>query len=143
MKDCKQELHEEYFRLLSGEITVGSETIAVYDSVPSNATYPYVKIGEWTEIDWSTKSNFGAEVTITIQIVDRFQNSITRSRLYSVLNQMKQIIRARPVPFDADSFNIIQSVVDNETTFRQATDTYVYLYSNVRFRHQAEELQLT
>lgn len=152
MKDAKRTIQTRYFDLLNGNVIIPKElfpvpvrpatdyTVPVYDNIPTNATYPYIKLQEWTEVDFSTKTSFGSELTFTVQIVDRYTQAVTRSPMYYVLSRLKEIIRARPVPFGDGEFNVISSVVDNETTFRQMTDTYVYLYNNVRFRHLVEEL---
>ncbi len=139
MKDVKRDLQTDYFSLLTG-IVIDGYTVPVYDDVPQDATYPYIKLGEWTEVDFSDKTSFGGDVTLTVQIVDRFQGTVSRGKMYDVLDEVKQIIRSRPAPFNLVGWNILTSVVDNETTFRQLTDTFVYVYSNIRFRHLAEQL---
>jgi len=139
MRDIKRKLQTDYFSLLTG-IVIDGYTVPVYDDVPQDATYPYIKLGEWTEVDFSDKTSFGGDVTLTVQIVDRFQGTVSRAKMYDVVDEVKKIIRARPVPFNVVGWNILTSVVDNETTFRQLTDTFVYVYSNIRFRHLAEQL---
>ena len=138
MKDVKRDLQTDYFSLLTG-IVIDGYNVPVYDDVPEDATYPYIKLGEWTEVDFSDKTSFGGDVTLTVQIVDRFQGTVSRAKMYDVVNEVKQIIRSRPAPFNLVGWNILTSVVDNETTFRQLTDTFVYVYSNIRFRHLAEQ----
>src|SRR5690554_1108877 len=135
MKDVKHPLQTAYFTLLNGNVVIPKEvwpapirpasdyTVPVYDNIPANVTYPYIKLGEWTEVDDSDKSSFGSDLTLTTQIVDRYSGAITRAPLYSAANGMKKIIRARPSPFDLDAFNVVTTIIDNENSFKDLTDT--------------------
>lgn len=155
MRDVKFDLHSEYFRLLNGNVVVDKEVypapvrpsedvvVPIYDSVPVSATYPYVKLGEWTDNDWSDKTAFGSELTFQVQIVDRYEGAMApRGVIYKVLNEVKQIIRARPVPFDIFGWNIISSVVDAESSLYESDETHTYVYFNLTFRHQSEQIEL-
>ena len=155
MKDVKTELQTAYFTLLNGNIVIPKETwpdpirpamdytVPVYDSVPSDATYPYIGFQEFTETDDSDKSSFGADETFTLEIVDRYENTWTKVPRNFVCNRVKEIVRARPVPISMSGLNVINSVVDSENTNTQATDTHTYLISIIRFRHLIEELNQT
>lgn len=140
-KDPKVELQTQYYSLLNGNVDVDG-VIPVYDGVPGkDAEYPYIAIGEYTQVDDSDKSSFGEDLTVTLVIADRFINSsVSRRRLFSIVSKVKEIIRARPNPFDLASFNVITSVVDNQNTFKQLTDTYLYVYEQLRFRHLIEQV---
>lgn len=153
MKDVKLGLQAEYYRLLNGNVTVPAEVypapvrpdddyvVPVYDSIPTDATFPYIKIQEWTEVDFSDKTTFGGNVTLTLQIVDRYEGTASpRSVMYTVLEGVKEIIRSRPLSFNVDGWNIITSVVDGEDTIREMDATHTYIYTNIRFRHLAEQL---
>lgn len=153
MRDVKATLHSEYFRLLSGNVVVdrmiypepvrpaSDYTVPVYDGVPKNATFPYIKLGEFTETNLSDKDTFGVDETFMIQVVDRYEGTATpRAVLYSVINSVKEIIRARPVPFNLKDFNVYTSVIDSETTLREMDSTFTYIYDNIRFRHFVEQL---
>ena len=134
MKDPKKQLQTEYFTLLSALDT------PVYDFVPEDPDYPYIRLGEYTESDYSDKSSFGEDLTITVQVVDRVGGSGgSRAALFDVVDEVKQKIRSRPVPFTLTDFNVITSTVDNETTFRELSDTHLYFNTNIRFRHLIEQ----
>lgn len=153
VKDVKFQLHSSYFSLLNGNVTVSRElypevvrpasdyTVPVYDSVPTDATFPYIKLNEWTETNFSDKDTFASDLTFTVQIVDRYEGTASpRAVLYSVINSVKEIIRARPVPFNLEDFNVYTSVIDSETTLREMDSTFTYIYDNIRFRHFVEQL---
>lgn len=141
MKDVKKELQPEYYGLLDGNIQWNGNTVGVHYGVPDDAEYPLIALGEYTQVDDSDKSSFGDELTFTLRVVDRFPNSsISRAALFSISNDIKEIIRTVPNPFDLASFNVITATVDNQTTFKELTDTYLYVHEQIRFRHEIEQV---
>lgn len=139
-KDSTTQLQTAYYTLLNTNVTLSGSAIPVYDEVPSNATYPHIQFADTTLVDNSTKSTFMDEVTFSLSVVDRFSlDNGTRSRINSIVDQVKQIIRARPIPFDLTDFNVTISVVDNDLFRKEKTDTYTYFIRELRFRHVIEE----
>ena len=136
MTDPRILLQTAYFALLNGNLSYNSVNVPVYDRVPDNAVYPHVLIGQFTSVDDSDKSSFGENLTVSIHVVDRFKNSAaSRKSIFDISGQVKQIIRARPVPINIAGYHVGTSYVDNENTNEEITDTYLYLYNNIRFRH--------
>ncbi len=139
-KDSTTQLQTAYYTLLNTNVTLSGSVIPVYDEVPSSATYPHIQFGDTTLVDNSTKSTFMDEATFSLSVVDRFSlDNGTRSRINSIVDQVKRIIRARPVPFDLTDFNVIISIVDNDLFRKEKTDTYTYFIRELRFRHVIEE----
>lgn len=140
MNDPKTLIQTAYFTLLNGNLTYNSVNVPVYDRVPDNAVYPHVAIGHYTSTDDSDKSSFGENMTVTLHVVDRYINSSgSRKAINSVTGQIKQIIRVRPVPISIAGFNVGTSYIDNESSNEEKTDTYLYIYNNIRFRHLIEQ----
>lgn len=139
-KDSTTELQVAYYTLLNTNVTLSGSSIPVYDEVPASATYPHIQFGNTTLSDDSTKSSFQDDATFSLSVVDRFSiDSGTRSRINNIVNQIKQIIRTRPVPFNLTNFNVITSVVDNDVFRKENTSTYTYFIREIRFRHKIEE----
>lgn len=139
-KDSTTELQVAYFSLLNNNVSVSGSVVPVYDEVPANGTYPHIQFNATTLTDDSTKSTFMDNVTFSLSIVDRFSlDNGSRAKINSVVNQVKEIIRARPVPFNLASFNVITSVVDNDVSRKEKTSTYTYFIRELRFRHVIEE----
>ncbi len=139
-KDSTTQLQTAYYTLLNNNVTISGSAVPVYDDVPSSATYPLIHFNDTTLVDNSTKSTFMDDVTFSLSIVDRFGlDNGSRAKINSIVDQVKQIIRARPVPFSLNDFNVITSVVDNDVSRKQRTDTYTYFIRELRFRHIIEE----
>lgn len=133
-------LQTEYYRLLNGQITYAGNVVPVYDTVPANATYPYIQIGDKTDIDFSNKTTQGNEVTQGISVVDRFQASTGgRASTYAISSSVMAKITARPVPFSILGLRVITSILDNSLTRQELTATYHYRIVELRFRHIIEQ----
>ena len=132
MKDVKWELQQAYYTLL----TDAGLTVYERDGTPSEPEFPYVELSDITEIDDSDKSSFGSEVTYLLIVRDRVTSRGSKQTILSVLNTVKQTIRARPVTFNITGWNVISSVVDSESTLPKILEeTYTYFGHQIRFRH--------
>lgn len=139
-KDSTTQLQIGYYQLLNGNVTLSGTAVPVYDEVPADATYPLIQFNDTTLTDNSTKSTFMDNVTFSLSVVDRVSlDSGSRSSLNNVVNQVKEIIRARPVPFNLTDFNVLISIVDNDVFRKEKTDTFTYFIRELRFRHIIEE----
>jgi hypothetical protein len=139
-KDSTTELQVAYYTLLNTNVTLSGNPVAVYDEVPANGTYPHIQFNDTTLSDNSTKTTFMDDVTFSLSVVDRFSlDNGSRANLNNVVNQVKEIIRARPVPFNLTNFNVINSVVETDLSRKEKTSTYTYFIRELRFRHIIEE----
>lgn len=62
----------------------------IYDFVPQTATFPYVRIGDGTSIDWDTVTSNGQEHTVTVhtwsQYLGRKEVKEIMGLIYGVLH---------------------------------------------------------
>lgn len=136
MKDNGNILQEAYFDLLNGQITG-----QVYDTVPSSPSYPYTQIDSRTATDYTDNTSLGQEVTQTLWVVDRFSDSFgSRDSIYTITDEIMQIVRSRPNAFDLSDFNVVTTTLDIANFDRQRTDTHTYIKMEIRFRHLIEQL---
>lgn len=139
-KDSTTQLQIGYYQLLNGNVTLSGTPVPVYDEIPASATYPLIQFNDTTLTDNSTKSTFMDNVTFSLSVVDRVSlDNGSRSSLNNVVNQVKEIIRARPLPFNLTDFNVLISIVDNDVFRKEKTDTFTYFIREIRFRHIIEE----
>ena len=143
MKDPGLLLQTEYYRLLNGQVTYAGNLVPVYDTVPDNATYPYIQIGDKTDTDFSNKTTQGNQVTQGLTIVDRFQASTGgRNSVYTISSEVMEILTARPLPFAVEELNFITSTLDNSLTRQELSSTFHYRIMELRFRHLIEQIGL-
>jgi hypothetical protein len=61
-----------FTRLSTDTTLVTTLGAAVYDNVPSSATFPYVALGDITEVPSDTMGKTGRDITVTIHIWSRY-----------------------------------------------------------------------
>ena len=92
MSDHSLQLQKTIFDRLSGDSNLTSTLgAAVYDFVPDNSAFPYVKLGEETAVDVGTKTLQGNEHTLVIHSFSRYRGSKEikniMSRIYALLHE--------------------------------------------------------
>jgi len=92
MSDHSLELQKSIFDTLSGDSTITSTYGAnVYDYIPDNTSFPYVKLGEETSVDNGTKTLQGNEHTLVIHTFSQYRGSKEvkniMSRIYALLHE--------------------------------------------------------
>lgn len=143
MKDIKNSLQTAYYSLLNSNITYSGSTVPVYDimNIPQEPDYPHVLITDYTQIDDSDKSSFGEDITVDLEVIDRATQRASRAGLFSIINQIKQIVRVRPEAFNVTGWNIFNTILDTEITIPKEFDgNYIYFGTRLTFRHSIEEL---
>ena len=91
MSDHSLELQKSIFNRLDGDSTLQNLITDVYDFVPENTAFPYVKVGEETSLDNGTKTLQGNEHTLVIHTFSRYRGSKEvkeiMSRIYALLHE--------------------------------------------------------
>lgn len=91
MSDHSLELQKSIFNALDGDSTLQNLVTDVYDFVPENTVFPYVKVGEETSLDNGTKTLQGNEHTLVIHSFSRYRGSKEvkeiMSRIYALLHE--------------------------------------------------------
>ena len=91
MSDHSLALQKTVFDTLDGDSTLQSLVTDVFDFVPENTAFPYVKIGEETAVDNGTKTLQGNEHTLVIHTFSRYRGSKETkeimSRIYALLHE--------------------------------------------------------
>ena len=91
MSDHSLALQKTVFDTLDGDSTLQSLVTDVFDFVPENTAFPYVKIGEETATDNGTKTLQGNEHTLVIHTFSRYRGSKETkeimSRIYALLHE--------------------------------------------------------
>ena len=91
MSDHSLGLQKTVFDALDGDSTLQSLVTDVFDFVPENTAFPYVKVGEETAVDNGTKTLQGNEHTLVIHTFSRYRGSKETkeimSRIYALLHE--------------------------------------------------------
>ena len=91
MSDHSLGLQKTIFDALDGDSTLQSLVTDVFDFVPENTAFPYVKVGEETSVDNGTKTLQGNEHTLVIHTFSIYRGSKETkeimSRIYALLHE--------------------------------------------------------
>jgi hypothetical protein len=75
MTDCIFEVQKAVYAKLSGDAALLALGASVYEYVPQDTAFPYVKIEGSSAVDWSTTTTQGWEVTVALSVFTRERGS--------------------------------------------------------------------
>ena len=128
MKDPTSELHDAYFELLNGNVSISGTEIPVYKwEKPGNETR--IEIATTTMDDISTKDTYITEVLQDITIVSSMRMPDERSVADSISSQVVQLIVADTF-VTMDSFNILDTTLTGSEVFEDES------YDNTTYRKE-------
>lgn len=123
MSDASLAIQTAIFAALAAALT----PVKVYDHAPQNQAFPYVTIGDDTQIDWSSKSMRGEEHTLTIHTWSR-----ARGRKYAkeLLADIKEALHEVRLTLTGN-FNVLTRFDFAQTFLDEDGITY---HGVIRFR---------
>ena len=120
MSDHSLGLQKTIFDALDGDSTLQSLVTDVFDFVPENTAFPYVKVGEETSVDNGTKTLQGNEHTLVIHTFSRYRGSKETkeiiSRIYGLLHESDLNISGASLVYLRFEFSDIIKENDGLTT---------------------------
>lgn len=147
MKDIGLSLRTAYYNRLQGAVTYGGEVVNVYDSssVPSVANKPYILLSTYisTELGEGSKQSYAQEVTLLIDVVTKFPNSMGGKKIADTIsNSVIELIRTRQAGYIdlSPNFQIITTLLDSNNTLEELVSDGVVVRRLIRFRHKIFEL---
>lgn len=139
MKDAGFEVRAAYFTALNGNLTaLNSSNVPVYDDVPNNASYPYVKLSEQTQSQEDlSKDCTSLNTTTLIDIVTGFIQGGGKKESDNLANQILQIVH--PL-ISVSGYQSFATVLEASNTLEEKTDTHKIYRRLLRFRNIIHEL---
>lgn len=87
-------LQQSIYSRLSTDIDLMAKITGVFDDVPDGQVFPYVTLGEDTVTDWSTKTNYGEELTHTLHVWSRYKG---KKEVKEIMSLILQSITSEPL----------------------------------------------
>lgn len=142
MKLPNKVLQIAYYGALNGNVTYGGETVPVFDVVPPTQSYPYIVLGSQAITHDGTKSSFGVEAIVDVDIVTGFEGSYGgKSQAYDIADDVVQLIVTRAQSyFSLSGFSCYVSELESSTILEEITQTHILFTNKLRFRHLIQEL---
>lgn len=139
MKDSGFEVRAAYFTALNGNLTaLNSSNVPVYDDVPNNAPYPYVKLSDQTQTqEEMARDCTSLDTTILIDIVTGFIQGGGKKESDNLANQILQIVHPS---ISVSGFQSFDTVLEASNTLEEKTDSHKIYRRLLRFRNVIHEL---
>jgi hypothetical protein len=110
-----------------------------YQTYPNGTTidaYPYVILGEQTEVQAGDQGSFGQITTINIMVVDGWAKYGDRTRGDAMTDAITQAILTKPHSLQIAGFDMPSLVLDNIMTSTEKTSTHTIQTTVMRFKMQ-------
>ena len=75
MSDYSVAVQTAVYNALNGNSSLTSAVTGIYDFVPEDTSFPYVKVGDQTMVDDGTKDKKGSDFTLMVHTFSRYRGS--------------------------------------------------------------------
>ena len=75
MSDYSVAVQTAVYNALNGNSSLTSAVTGIYDFVPEDTSFPYVKVGDQTMVDDGTKDKKGSDFTLIVHTFSRYRGS--------------------------------------------------------------------
>lgn len=141
MNDLSTTIRTAYISAISSLTDLSGSSVSLYDRVPANAPDKYAYFSGYTDIEYTDKTAYGHECTLTIVVVCQYtMNAGGQKEIDHISNQIVGYIRTRTGLDLSPSYDHISVTLDNmNTAFREIQGGVEYQKS-IRFRHLVKEV---
>lgn len=77
------------FSTLANDSTLRGLVSGVFDEVPTGTSFPYITLGDMTEVGFNTFDRDGADTTITIHIWSKYRGN---SEIFRILDRVNALL---------------------------------------------------
>ena len=146
MKDVGELIRRKLYERLNGAIVIDLQEVRVYDSasVLAEAIEPYILLSTFvsTELGEGSKSSYGQEVSVLIEIGTRFDNSFGGKLLSDrISNEVMELVRTRQDGYLdlSPDWYVIRTLMESTNTLEQLIDTGVLVRRLIRFTFKIQQ----
>lgn len=136
-----QALQTAYYNALNGAITYNATTVPVYDVVPADADYPYIRLADQIVREASTKNSFSTDIIIQVDVVTGFEGAFGgKQQMWDIASKVVDVIRTRSDGYlSVLGYTVYKSELDISTVIEEQTDTHNLYINRIRFRHLIQQ----
>ena len=146
MKDVGELIRQKLYERLNGAIVIDLQEVRVYDSasVLAEAYEPYILLSTFvsTELGEGSKSSYGQEVSVLIEVGTRFDNSFGGKLLSDrISNEVMELVRTRQDGYLdlSPDWYVIRTLMESTNTLEQLIDTGVLVRRLIRFTFKIQQ----
>ena len=146
MKDPIRFVRKAIITALTGNISYGGSIVPIYGRVPSNATYPFVRVYSLSSGETNqNRDSFNSEVITRIEVVTRFQSDNGGElQCNAIVSDCLELVRTRSAGyFDlaSDGFNVYTSENEGIQYIEQDLSDHTYFRAIIELSNKIQQLQ--
>jgi hypothetical protein len=144
MNEALHHIRKKIYNLLDGGVTLRSESVPVYNRVPTNSAYPYIRIYSVStnEIDQNA-SNFNLQCITRIECVTRFNGDQGGDLDANLLvNSCLSLLRTRSAGYfdlTSDGFKVYTSTVESVNYVQEDENDHTYFMGIIELSNRVEQ----
>ena len=144
MNEAIHHIRKKIYNLLNSGVTLRSADVPVYNRVPTNSTYPYIRIYSVStnEVDQNA-SNYNLQCITRIECVTRFRGDQGGDLDANLLvNSCLSLLRTRSAGYfdlTSDGFKVYTSTVESVNYVQEDEDDHTYFMGIIELSNKVEQ----
>jgi len=147
MKEVIHQVRKAYITKLSGNVLLRGASVPIYNRVPSDASFPYIRIYSVSndEID-QNQTKYITEVITRLEIVTRFTGD-SGGELDSnlITDEVLEIVRTRTsnyIDLSAEGFNVFTTQIESINYLEEDASDYTYYRVIIEVSNRIEQISV-
>jgi hypothetical protein len=145
MKDATKYIRAKIIAALSGNVSFGGSNVPIYNRVPSDATFPYIRAYSvsTSQIDDNT-SKYNADIITRIEVITRFvADSGGDLQMNDIMNDILELLVSKTSSaFDlsSDNFNVYSTTNQGVSYLQEDTVDHTYFRAILELSNKIEQV---
>jgi hypothetical protein len=144
MKEPAQYVRRGLYNVLNGNITYDGSNVPIYNTVPVNASYPYIIIYSVTtnQIE-DNRDNYIADVSTRLEVVTRFADGDGgQLQANEIINSITQLVvlKSGLLNLNSDGFNVYSQVNEGITYLTEDAPDHTYYRGIISLSIKLEQI---
>ena len=148
MKEVIHRIRKALLDKLAGNIVLRGATVPIYNRIPSDATYPFIRIYSVSNDEINQNQTSYLTETITrLEVITRFSGD-NGGELDSnlITDEILKIVRTRSADYiniDDEGFNVFSSTVAGINYLTEDSDDYTYFRTIIELSNKVQQIEPT
>tara|TARA_R100000734_G_C3305075_1_gene95595 strand:- start:896 stop:1333 length:438 start_codon:yes stop_codon:yes gene_type:complete len=130
---------------LNGNVTINSSTVPIYNRVPTDASYPYIRVYSVSNDETDqNQSSFTMETITRVECVTRFVSDsggeLDCNRMVSQCLNLLRTRSANYIDLTSDGFNVYTSVNEGVNYLQDDLTDHTYFRAIIEISNKIEQI---
>lgn len=145
MKDATKYIRAKIITALNGNVSYDGSNVSVYNRVPSDATFPYIRVYSvsTSQID-DNRSKYNADIITRIEVITRFvADSGGDLQMNDIMNDVLELLVSKTSnAFDlsTDNFNVYSTTNQGISYLQEDTVDHSYFRAILELSNKIEQV---